>query len=330
MLIYFLNKLRKIFKSIGKKEYLINNLIIYLKFKKKNSNKKISNKRFKSLCEKKIKSKPVAVISFLFNEKKIINLKKVCAGLRKISNQIVIYIVINKVNKNKIKLIKKKLDIRVKIIVINDLPNQRFLPWYQVNIMKKLYKNKTITHFIYLEDDIFFEEKNFRYWLNSRNILKKFNLIPGFVRIEKDKKTKRNYAVDIVKKTKVKDIPRLNIDDEYYFVNNIYPYQGMYIYDRYLMKEYLFGPSSNPDFGNGSYNPNFIDKRMLDLSLLEKANIGLTYYNYPKTFFNRIVIPVNIRNKTISKVSQIHHLSNNYIKHKNSIFGKINIDDVMQ
>ena len=330
MLIYFLNKLRKIFKSIGKKEHLINDLIIYLKFKKKNSNKKISNKIFKLLCEKKIKCKPVAVVSFLYNEKKINNLEKVCDGLKKISNQIVIYILVNKVSNSKIKLIKKKLKKKIKIIVINNLPNQRILPWYQVNIMKKLYKNKTITHFIYLEDDIFFDEKNFKYWLNSRNILKKFNLIPGFVRIEKDRKNKRNYAVDIVKRIRANNVPRLNIDDEYYFVNNIYPYQGMYIYDRYLMKEYLFGPSSNPDFGNGSFNPNFIDRRMLDLSLLEKANIGLTYYNYPKTFFNRIVIPVNISKKTISRISQIHHLSNNNIKHKKSIFGKINIDEVIQ
>ena len=330
MLIHFLNKLRKILKSVGKKEHLINNLIIYLKFKKKISNKRISNKRFEVLCEKKIKCKPVAVISFLFNEKKINNLERVCNGLKKISNQIIIYILINKVNKNKIKLIKKRLNLKVKIIIINNLPNQRFLPWYQINIMKKLYKNKTITHFIYLEDDIFFEEKNFRYWLNSRNILKKFNLIPGFVRIEKNKQNKQNYSVDVVKKMKIKHIPKLNIDDEYFFVNNIYPYQGMYIYDRHLMKEYLFGPSSSPDFGNGSFNPEFIDKRMLDLSLLEKANIGLTYYNYPKTFFNRIVIPVDIKQKSISKISQIHHLSNNYIKHKNSIFGKINIEEVIQ
>ena len=68
----------------------------------------------------------------------------------------------------------------------------------------------------------------------------------------------------------------------------------MYLYDRKLMKEHLHGPSSNPDCGHGAFDTNFLDKRMVNLDLMAKANIGLTYINVPEGFFNRIVIPFNL------------------------------------
>ena len=62
--------------------------------------------------------------------------------------------------------------------------------------MKNAFKNKSYTHFLYLEDDICINKKNFLYWYNSRKFLKKFNLIPGFIRTE-NKKNKL-YAIDFV------------------------------------------------------------------------------------------------------------------------------------
>ena len=73
----------------------------------------------------------------------------------------------------------------------------------------------------------------------------------------------------------------------------------MYLYDRELMKEHLQGPSSNPDCGHGAFDTNYIDSRMINLDLMAKANIGLTYINAPSGFFNRMVTLFNIKEKRL-------------------------------
>ena len=84
--------------------------------------------------------------------------------------------------------------------------------------MRKLYNRKDITHFLYLEDDILISKDNFNYWVNSRKILKKFNLIPGFIRTEINQETKEIYAIDFVMKTKLKYLPKISINQNYFFV----------------------------------------------------------------------------------------------------------------
>ena len=39
---------------------------------------------------------------------------------------------------------------------------------------------------------------------------------------------------------------------------------------------------SNPDCGHGAFNLKYLDKRMINLDLMAKANIGLTYMMYQK------------------------------------------------
>ena len=53
--------------------------------------------------------------------------------------------------------------------------------------MKKTFVNKSHSHFMFLEDDIIINNENIYYWLFFRKILKKFKLIPGFIRYEKKK-----------------------------------------------------------------------------------------------------------------------------------------------
>ena len=96
------------------------------------------------------------------------------------------------------------------------------------------------------------------------------------------------------------------INDNYYFVNHTFPYQGMYLYDRELMKEHLFGPSSNPDCGHGAFNENYIDTRMINLDLMAKANIGLTYIDVPEGFFSRMTLLYDKKKSSIDNIrSQI-------------------------
>ena len=225
--------------------------------------------------------------------------------------------------------IKKGLNEKVKIIPINEIVHNRLLPWYHINVMKELYNNKETTHFLYLEDDILINKSNFTYWLNSRKILKKFNLIPGFVRTEINQKNNELYAVDFTKENNILRLPKIKISKNYEFVSHKFPYQGMYLYDRELMKEHLQGPSSNPDCGHGAFDTNFIDPRMINLDLMAKANIGLAYINTPDGFFNRMVTLYNNEKKEIDVNCQIKHLSNKYTN-LDSHHGNIKLKDAIK
>ncbi len=329
MIIFFLEKIRKILKSLGKKEKKINNLITLNKYKKNQSIFVLNQKDFDPCEYVQDQLKIAACIAFYYDEKKISNLKKVCENLNKLSKKVNIFIFTNEVSINDEQNLKKNFQENVKIIIIKDIVHERLLPWYHVNFMKKLFKeNQDITHFLYLEDDILIDKLNFDYWINCRKILKKFNLIPGFVRTEINDKNNEVYAIDFVKENKLKSLPKIIIDKNYYLVNHKYPYQGMYLYDRELMSEHLFGPSSNPDCGHGAFDTNFIDPRMINLDLMAKANIGLTYLNVPTGFFNRMVSLYNIKEKEIDGKCQIKHLSNKYSNSVSS-FGNVKIKDAI-
>ena len=321
-MLFFLKIIRKILKSLGKKEEKIKKLKIFENFKKikKNYHIDISNKYLEKKLNKNLKI--VATIAFFYNKKKLINLNKVCQSLYNIDKSISIHILTNKISLKEYNNLKKIIKIKVKIIVIKNTLNERLLPWYHYEIMRKSFKNKNITHFLYLEDDILINKENFKYWLNCRQLLKKLNLIPGFVRVEKYKKNKNLYTVDYLKKFKLNSLAQISTNSSIKFVNNPHPYQGMYLYDRELMREHLNGPSSNPDCGHGAYNLNFINQNMINHDLVAKANMGLTYINVPDGFLNRIVIPFKIKHNHIDEVCFIRHLSNKYVK-KKSWFGNI-------
>ncbi len=329
MLIYFLERLRKLLKSLGKKEKTINKFINYLKFKKNKSIYEIKDKSVDLYKDYNEKIKIAAIITFFFNKDKISDLAKVCESLHDISDQNEIHIFTNSVSLDQAQKIRDEIKVKINLIIIDEPIHNRMLPWYHLNLMKKLFIVDDITHFLYLEDDILIDKSNFKYWLNSRKILKEFNLIPGFVRTENNKSNNQLYAIDFLKKSKLDFLPKVKVNNDYFFVNNEFPYQGMYLYDRQLMEEHLFGPSSNPDCGHGAFDTNFIDERMINLDLMAKANIGLTYTNPPNAFLSRIVIPFNNKKKRIDPVCEIKHLSNRYANVESS-FGNIKIQEAIE
>lgn len=329
MFSFFLERLRKLLKSIGRKEKKIVNLINYLKYKTQINNYNLNDKGFEFYNENNEKVKIASVITFFFNEKKIPNLTRVCESINNISNKNEIHIFTNRISTEQADKLKKEIKINFNLIIIDEPIHNRLLPWYHLNLMKKLFVKDDITHFLYLEDDILLSKSNFDYWLSSRKILKKFGLIPGFIRTEINKFDKQLYAIDYVKKSNLNFLPKIKINKNYLFINNEFPYQGMYLYDRDLMREHLSGPSSNPDCGHGAFNTNFIDNRMINLDLMAKANIGLTYINPPYGFFNRIVIPFDTKKKRIVSICEIQHLSNKYANTKSS-FGNVKINDAVQ
>ena len=329
MRIYLLERLRKLLKSIFKKEEKIVDLIVQLKNKKNNVSENLLSEEFIPNAQINENFKLAAIIAFFYNEKKLSILFKVCESLVEISDKNEIYILTNSISSYQEEKIKKGISKKVKIIIIDEIVHNRLLPWYHLNLMKKLYNNEEITHFLYLEDDIMINKFNLNYWINSRKILKKFNLIPAFTRTEINENDNELYAVDFTKENDIKKLPKIKVNRNYEFINHKFPYQGMYLYDRELMQEHLQGPTSNPDCGHGAFDTNFLDQRMINLDLMAKANIGLTYINIPSGYFNRMVTLYNNEKKEIDVSCRIKHLSNKYTN-LDSLHGNIKLKNAIK
>ena len=203
-----MEKLRKLFKSIGKLEFAIVDKLIFLK----NSTNKfeISDNYFDDIESKILKKKfspkkLVVVVCFFYNKKKIINLKKTINQISSYKFKKEIIIITNNIDTQQRKKLKSVIDRRIKnfnIYEVKDAPDSNILPWYSINIMKNKYKNKTNTHFMFLEDDILVSNLNIFYWIYFRVILKKYKLVPGFLRYEKN--GKKYFSVDNPQKMSLK------------------------------------------------------------------------------------------------------------------------------
>ena len=335
--IYILNILRKLSKSLAKKEILFEELITFLKYnKKKNYFNSVNNlsefkdyfiniKNYQILSRLKVK----VCIPFYYKKNKK-NLIKVCKNLANIFSEIDLTIITNnrsfKISKDQISK-KINLKFKIKMHYSSNKHHSRMMPWEHFFIMNKEFNKKKFTHYLYIEDDIFISKKNIIYWIAARNFLKKFNLIPGFIRLELNY-NKKLYAIDTYKKNKFSLKPKIFCENKNFcFINTSFPYHAMYFYDQELMREHLLGISSNPDYGHGSCDINYLNRKLINLSLLEKANVGLIYKNIPEEFLNRSVVPVKLKEKLLYKYCLIKHLSNKYTN-QTSVINQIPLSKV--
>ena len=331
MFVFLLEKARRLFKSLGKYEFdLIDKIILSINTSiKRNKNIILNEASFKKINKYSKNNsnnsrKLSIVICFHFKLKKIKKLLKVCSNISNYNFNNHITIITNNISKSQKKILIKKIKQKLKkfsIVEIKNCPEPNLLPWYSLNVMRENYKIKSFTHFLYLEDDIIVSSKNINYWIYCRKILKKYNLIPGFIRYELYKKNL--FSIDNPKKIKITKMPNIISNcKKFGFVNLKYPYQAMYLMDRQLMNEYLKGSSATIDFG-------FHNRIMKNLyPIKELASIAIAYNKLPDGYHSRYMIPF-IESKQIPEYCLIKHLDNKYVKRKNSNYGKIKIQNLL-
>ena len=323
---FLLEKLRKIFKSLGKYEYNILDKITLLGNKKKIIGNNLFLKFEKSLKKTSfLKKKILIVICFHFNNNRIKNLEQICENINNYKLSKKILIITNDIDSKKYNLLKKKLSNKLKkfnIIKIKNIPEPNLLPWYCLDYMKKNYKEKSFSHFLYLEDDILINENNINYWIFARKILKKFNFIPAFLRCENN--GKKLFSVDNPKTIKLNITPKiLTKSKKFGFLNLKYPYHASCLMDRDLMKEYTESKLVGIDYGLSHK----IMKTMYPIK--ELANIIIGYINVPKGYYNRFFLPF-VSSNNIPIYCIIEHIDNKYIKLNKEHFGKIDINHLLK
>ena len=318
---YLLNRLRINIKSIGKTENNIIDKIILNNSEASNKNK-LEDKHFKNVLLKRYRPNKIAiVICFHFKKKRLETLKLNISNISKYNFQKDVTIITNDITKTDQEKISRIIKDKIKnysIITIKNLPDDNFLPWHSINVMREKIKSRSFSHFMFLEDDIIVNSENISYWMHFRKILKKFSLIPNFLRCELY--NRKYYSVDNPNYISKNKMPTISTKTKKFgFINSKYPYSGMYLMDRNLLKVFLKSEASKIDFG-------FTHKVMRALyPIKELANIAHAYFLVPNGYHNKLVLPFD--GNKIPSYCVIEHKDLKYSKHQSlNITGHGTID----
>jgi hypothetical protein len=173
------------------------------------------------------------------------------------------------------------------------------------------------THFIYLEDDIDLNFRNFCYFLEYREILRDTGLIPSFLRVEYSTVLNGFVNTDNEQPIDLLDQPHIEVGDDV-LVNIPNPYTACYILDLPLAAEFLRTRSFHRERS----------RAVTDWDVRERAAMGLCFENVPDSFRCRFVVPVARRASMALDQAWVAHLPNNYANDPNSRQAKIRMDSL--
>lgn len=250
-------------------------------------------------------------VTFHYSEARLLYLKTIAQEFSELAHEVNVYIITNDSsteNKQAIEECLRNYTCKYEIIVPTYIGHPFLLTWGHLGLFRKLLiTDTTVTHFLYLEDDILVNKANIQYWLLGRKTLLPYGLVPSFVRYEE--KESIPYCTDITKKINPQTAASVATTNYYSYISSPAPYQGMYLLDRELMEEFINSPQSNPEIGKWG--------------IREKAAQGITFVNIPNGFSSRNVIGC-ITNRGIADPNCfIHHTPNNYATDPNTPFGKL-------
>ncbi len=191
------------------------------------------------------------------------------------------------------------------------------LTWVHKQILTEVFlPDSAFSHFLYLEDDYELKPEGLAYWLEAREQLRPFGLIPSFLRVERAQGSAAWRRTDQMRRICARLLPHVRISPSLWFVNLPNPYQGMYLFDRELAVEHAAGPAIRKGFGPFDA-----------VGIRESAAQGQTFVAVPRGFIARNAVPFDPRDNSIPQHCFLHHLPNNYADDPASPFGKLAVPD---
>jgi len=192
------------------------------------------------------------------------------------------------------------------------------LTWSHLGLFREQFsQDSSISHFLYLEDDVLFTQENMIYWIQGRHLLGTSGFIPAFLRYEiRPDEGDRRYVLDVMDRADTNNSPRINLGDQYSFLSLPHFYQGMYLLDRAYMELHLTTESSSPQ-----------DARWW---IRERAADGINTYQVPPGFFSRNLVGYFPKENQIDFRCLIHHMSNRYTYMPESRCGKIPVECILK
>jgi len=186
-----------------------------------------------------------------------------------------------------------------------NLPDPRDLPWcHKADVLQARFLNgaEDFTHFLYLEDDERFSQRNLAYFLRYRDALRPHGLLPSFLRVEFHPDKLHMMSVDYLDPTAIAHLGQVDLGT-IRFVTPAYPYCGLYLLDRELAAEHIASPAFGPETSEGQ----------APWGRLERAAMGLCFESPPPGFTTRYVLPLLPDRVTPLADCWVHHLGDKYV-----------------
>lgn len=259
-------------------------------------------------------------VSFFYNIDKLKFLEKALSNLHLFADTVSVYIFAlrSKISDDNIKKCQSKYsNIKYTILYQKLIGHPYFLTWSHQEIFKHLaLRNREITHYLYIKDDIQLNVENIEYYIEGKNNLLKHKFIPSFVRYEVLDGVM--YSIDIMKKQIFNCMPYIKNSDSYFYINLSYPYQGMYLLPQRYMYEYFSSKVYNPDYN--TFWP-----------IREMATATISFHHIPKGFKSRNLVGCIKNNDKINFDSRalIYHLPDKYVKNKDNLKKLTEIDKII-
>jgi len=236
-----------------------------------------------------------------FNEARLSYLDQISNDFASLGSEVLVTIVTNTKNPDELAKLESVISGKgfdFQFFIPDTLGHPLLLTWAHFPVFKDLLSDKSFTHFMYLEDDTLITRENMNYWIEGRELLRSYGLIPSFLRVEKKAHDDRWYSSDCPHPFYIYALPRIQVEENLGFINFPELYQGMYLLDRELMLEHLNGSTYSPNSGVWG--------------IQERAAQGVTFANVPKGYTTRNLIPYKIDSLKIDERCLIHHVPNNY------------------
>ena len=190
----------------------------------------------------------------------------------------------------------------------NDL-EKGHLTWLSRPIMQK--QKNDYDHFMYLEHDIKFSEKNLQYYLKHQQNLSKHKFHLGFLIYEKNNKDNLNYCIHVAKQFD----KFLKIENQKYFINDFENYCCFWLYNKKIFNNFL-----NTKFW--SFEKKLTNFRH-NYGITERSALGL--HAISCNYFKATLIPeINFKP---DPDCFIEHITNNYFN-KYQDENKKNLNDI--
>ena len=200
------------------------------------------------------------------------------------------------------------------------------LAWVHKQILTEVFlPDPAFSHFLYLEDDLELKPEGLAYWLEAREQLRPFGLIPSFFRVERAQ-SGAWHSTDQTARVCARLLPHVRISPSLWFVNLPNPFQPMYLFDRELAAEHAAGPAIRRGFGPWGVRAGLSSQSVYG-DVREDAAQGQTFVAVPRGFIARNAVPFDPRDNSIPLHCFVHHLPNNYADNPASPFGKLAVPD---
>jgi hypothetical protein len=151
-------------------------------------------------------------ITFHYRDVRLKYLELTCSSLAEMQQNFRVHVMTNAGERqtDRVSELLDRIGITYEIHHPTLLGHPYLLSWSHLAIFREILKKHSgVSHFLYLEDDTLFSDRNIEYWLAGRKLLREHGLIPSFLRYEYANEESGRYSTDLTEPVPYDKIPKV-------------------------------------------------------------------------------------------------------------------------